>query len=72
LNQEQLARRARQESLKKDETGDYEIYVQSFSADGKLGADKKIVSTLGGRLPVWRRDGSELFFMAADGQMMAS
>jgi len=55
-----------------DETGDYEIYVQSFSADGKLGADKKIVSTLGGRLPVWRRDGSELFFMAADGQMMAS
>jgi Tol biopolymer transport system component len=55
-----------------DETGDYEIYVQSFSADGQLGADKKIVSTSGGRLPVWRRDGSELFFVAADGQMMAS
>ncbi|HEY5839641.1 MAG TPA: protein kinase [Pyrinomonadaceae bacterium] len=55
-----------------DETGNYEIYVQSFSADGKLGADKKRVSTAGGRLPVWRRDGSELFFIAADGQMMAS
>jgi serine/threonine protein kinase len=55
-----------------DETGDYEIYVQSFSADGKLGADKKRVSTAGGKLPVWRRDGSELFFIAADGQMMAS
>jgi hypothetical protein len=55
-----------------DETGDYEIYVQSFSAEGKLGADKKRVSTAGGRLPVWRRDGSELFFIAADGQMMAS
>jgi hypothetical protein len=55
-----------------DETGDYEIYVQSFSADGKLGADKKRVSTSGGKLPVWRRDGSELFFIAADGQMMAS
>ncbi|HEX3144362.1 MAG TPA: hypothetical protein VHQ64_10355 [Pyrinomonadaceae bacterium] len=55
-----------------DETGgDYEIYVQSFSADGKLGADKKCVSTSGGRLPVWRRDGSELYFIAADGQMMA-
>jgi dipeptidyl aminopeptidase/acylaminoacyl peptidase len=55
-----------------DETGNYEIYVQSFSADGKLGADKKPVSTAGGKLPVWRRDGSELFFIAADGQMMAS
>lgn len=55
-----------------DETGNYEIYVQSFSADGKLGADKKIISTNGGKLPVWRHDGSELFFIAADGQMMAS
>jgi Tol biopolymer transport system component len=55
-----------------DETGDYEIYVQSFSTDGKLGADKKRVSTAGGRLPVWRRDGGELFFIAADGQMMAT
>ncbi|MDQ3820282.1 MAG: hypothetical protein M3362_21730, partial [Acidobacteriota bacterium] len=55
-----------------DETGDYEIYVQSFSADGKLGADKKRVSTTGGTYPVWRRDGSELFFVAADGQMMSS
>ena len=50
----------------------YEIYVQSFSADGKLGADKKRVSTAGGTAPVWRRDGSELFFVAADGQMMSS
>jgi hypothetical protein len=55
-----------------DETGNYEIYVQSFSAGGKLGADKKRVSTAGGILPVWRRDGSELFFVAADGQMMSS
>lgn len=55
-----------------DETGDYEIYVQSFSTDGKLGKDKKRVSTAGGKLPVWRRDGSELFFIAADGNMMAS
>ncbi|MGQ0762509.1 MAG: protein kinase domain-containing protein [Acidobacteriota bacterium] len=55
-----------------DVTGNYEVYVQSFSADGKLGADKKRVSAAGGILPVWRRDGSELFFVAADGQMMAS
>ncbi len=55
-----------------DETGDYEIYVQSFSADGKLGADKQRASTNGGTYPVWRRDGSELFFVAPDGQMMSS
>jgi eukaryotic-like serine/threonine-protein kinase len=55
-----------------DETGNYEIYVQSFSADGKLGADKQRVSTNGGTYPVWRRDGIELFFVAADGQMMSS
>ncbi len=55
-----------------DETGNYEIYVQSFSADGKLGADKQRVSTNGGTYPVWRRDGSELFFVAPDGQMMSS
>jgi hypothetical protein len=55
-----------------DETGNYEIYVQSFSADSKLGADKQRVSTNGGTYPVWRRDGSELFFVAPDGQMMSS
>ncbi|HBB87995.1 MAG TPA: hypothetical protein DC047_10305 [Blastocatellia bacterium] len=55
-----------------DETGNYEIYVQSFSADGKLAADKQRVSTNGGTYPLWRRDGSELFFVAPDGQMMSS
>ena len=55
-----------------DETGDYEIYVQSFSAEGKLGSDKKRISPRGGRFPVWRHDGSELFFVAGDGSMMAT
>lgn len=55
-----------------DETGDYETYVQSFTPDGKLGADKKRVSTNGGVSPVWRRDGGELFFIAPDGTLMAS
>jgi Tol biopolymer transport system component len=54
-----------------DDTGNYEIYVQAFS-DGKLGADRKIISTTGGNMPVWRKDGSELFFVAADGQMMVT
>ncbi|HEY0659138.1 MAG TPA: protein kinase, partial [Pyrinomonadaceae bacterium] len=55
-----------------DETGDYEIYVQSFTPDGKLGADKKRISPGGGKLPVWRRDGTELFFVAPDGTLMSS
>jgi serine/threonine protein kinase len=55
-----------------DETGNYQIYVRAFSADGKLAPDKKVISTTGGTSPVWRRDGSELFFIAADGQMMAA
>ena len=55
-----------------DETGNSEVYVKSFSADGKLGPDKKLISTSGGRLPLWRRDGSELFFIASDGTMMAA
>src|SRR6266576_3712466 len=68
----QLSPNGRWLSYSSDETGNYEIYVQSFSADGKLGADKKRVSTTGGRLPVWRRDGSELFYVASDGQMMTT
>ena len=55
-----------------DDTGNNEIYVQSFSPEGKLGADRKRVSTTGGRMPVWRRDGSELFFISIDGQMMST
>lgn len=55
-----------------DETGNYEIYVKSFSVDGKLGSDKKLISTKGGRLPIWRRDGKELFFIASDTSMMVA
>jgi Tol biopolymer transport system component len=68
----QLSPNGRWLAYSSDETGAYEIYVQSFSADGKLGADKKRISTTGGSYPVWRRDGSELFFVAADSQMMSS
>ena len=54
-----------------DESGSYEIYVQPFTADGKLGNDKKRISTSGGNQPRFRGDGRELFYVAADGQMMA-
>jgi hypothetical protein len=54
-----------------DESGNYEIYVQPFTADGKVGIDKRRVSTAGGTQPVWRRDGHELFFVADSGKMIS-
>jgi Tol biopolymer transport system component len=51
-----------------DESGQYQIYVQSFPA----GAGKFQVSTGGGGTqPRWRRDGKEIFYLAADGKLMA-
>ena len=54
-----------------DESGSYEIYVRSFTADGKVGADKKRISTNSGMQPKWRGDGQELFYIAEDGHMMS-
>ena len=54
-----------------DESGSYEIYVQPFTADGKVSGDKKRISTSGGTQPCFSRNGQELFYVAADGQMMA-
>lgn len=45
--------------------------MQSFSPEGKLGGNKKRISTSGGEHPRFRRDGKELFYIAPDGQMMA-
>jgi hypothetical protein len=49
------------------ESGRPEVYVQSFPAS----ADKSKVSTDGGAAPHWRRDGKELFYIAADQKLMA-
>ena len=54
-----------------DESGSYEVYVQAFTADGKLGGNKLRISARGGNQPRFRRDGEELFYVAADGQMMS-
>jgi Tol biopolymer transport system component len=54
-----------------DESGSYEVYVQSFTAEGKLGADRKRISTNGGLVPNWSSDGKELFYVDGDGQMIA-
>ncbi|MBZ5617274.1 MAG: hypothetical protein LAQ69_00880 [Acidobacteriia bacterium] len=51
-----------------DQTGEYEVYVQTFP--GKEG--KWQVSAAGGTHPVWRRDGRELFFISGNGQLMAA
>ena len=50
-----------------DETGSYQVYVQSFPA----GTGKFQVSTAGGSQPRWRRDGKEIFYTGADGRLTA-
>ena len=50
-----------------DESGRFEVYVQAFNDAG----GKTLVSTRGGSQPTWRRDGREMFYVAADGAMMA-
>ena len=50
-----------------NETGNWEIYVSPFpSANGKWQ-----VSSAGGQEPRWRQDGKELFYLSAEGKMMA-
>ncbi len=50
-----------------DESGTWEVYVQPFPAPGA----KRAVSTGGGSEPQWRPDGRELFYLAADGNLMS-
>ena len=50
-----------------NETGAYEVYVESFPATGF----KRQVSAQGGFEPHWRRDGKELFYMARNQTLMA-
>src|SRR6185369_16194513 len=51
-----------------DESGRYEVYVQSFPGGG----GKRQVSTGGGTAPRWRRDGQELFYYTSDGKLVAA
>ena len=50
-----------------DESGKNEVYVQDFPTSGA----KWPLSTGGGSFPRWRRDGRELFYLAADQKLMA-
>ena len=50
-----------------DETGRPEVYVRTFPDTGK----RWRVSTDGGRTPVWRRDGGEIYYVDADERITA-
>jgi hypothetical protein len=50
-----------------DESGAFEVYVQSFPGGGS----KRPVSSGGGAEPRWRPDGRELFYVSAGRRLMA-
>ncbi len=50
-----------------NESGIFEIYVQSFPGPGI----RRQASTGGGSQPRWRRDGKELFYISPDGTLTA-
>jgi Tol biopolymer transport system component len=49
------------------ESGRFEVYVTTFPTPG----EKIRISTDGGNWPLWRHDGRELFYIAADGTVTA-
>src|SRR5215510_6623405 len=51
-----------------DESGRTEVYVRSFPESAR----KRQISSNGGSAPQWRRDGRELFYVAADETLMAA
>jgi serine/threonine-protein kinase len=59
------AGRPRWVAFSSDESGQIEIYVQSYPG----GKNRVAVSTGGGILPRWSRDGKELFYVSGDGLM---
>jgi len=50
-----------------DESGTWEVYVQTFPEPGA----KRTISVGGGAEPQWRRDGRELYYLAPEGTLMA-
>jgi Tol biopolymer transport system component len=62
------------------ESGTDEVYVMPFDEDRMLhrdaaqksGGDKWQISIRGGRIPRWRADGKELFWLSPVGQMMSA
>jgi Tol biopolymer transport system component len=52
-----------------NETGQWEVYVRPFP---DVGSSRVRVSTDGGIGPLWAKAGSELFFVDADGDLVAA
>ena len=50
------------------ESGQAEVYATPFPVPG----GEKQISSGGGTMPRWRRDGKELFYVTIDGQLMAT
>lgn len=50
-----------------NESGQFEVWVQSFPAGGS----KHKISASGGAQPQWRRDGGELFYLSLDNTLMS-
>jgi DNA-binding winged helix-turn-helix (wHTH) protein/Tol biopolymer transport system component len=50
-----------------DESGRWEVYVQSFPLTGF----KRTISVSGGTEPRWRRDGREIFYLSLTSELMA-
>ncbi|MCL5743542.1 MAG: hypothetical protein M1541_06395, partial [Acidobacteria bacterium] len=55
-----------------DESGRAEVYVERFPRPVGANARRWQVSVSGGGLPKWRRDGKELYYMTAEGKVMAA
>jgi Tol biopolymer transport system component len=54
-------------AYRSNESGRWEIYLRPYPGPGS----QQLVSRDSGIQPRWRRDGKELFYIAADGRMMA-
>jgi serine/threonine-protein kinase len=52
-----------------NESGRFEVYVRPFPAVQEA---RTLISSSGGRQPLWSRNGRELFYIAADGALMSA
>ncbi len=59
-------------SFQASDSGRMEIYVVPFAPGGGPAGGKRQVSTNGGALARWRKDGKELFYIAPDSKLMAA
>ena len=67
VNQGQFSPDGRWVAYTSNESGKWEVHVAPFPGPG----GNWQISTTGGSEPRWRRDGKELFYMSADGKIMA-